>query len=397
MIIFSGTIIKDEYNYLTAFQEIINNSIIEYIPTQSTYNILFKITYNKNLSSPYYKYKGNLFYEDTNIFLLKLVITDFDINNKNNNICNNSFFISGLNRYFSIINKNDFIQEVNIHNNIYLSCYYSEIDPITTCILYFNYGIHNLNIINSFLIKKINNFTYNTINEINKFIIETNSNIGIIITECFDNIETFNNIYPLWNLNPQLLDILPNKKYKTFNPEIKSQKIPYLFIYEILKLYYYTGYIHGDPNLDNIIFFNNYNTLKGINGKIFIINFGKTYKIIDHNNDIIFALNENIKNNFNWNYLWLVELLDNNRISQTLNSIEYIKKCRNFLIQYLQNNAKYMRINKNTINKNSTINNPYYINEEIYNENNKCIEKYNLCFTNCINDITSIIKKNETK
>ena len=106
MIIFSGTIIKDEYNYLTAFQEIINNSIIEYIPTQSTYNILFKITYNKNLSSPYYKYKGNLFYEDTNIFLLKLVITDFDINNKNNNICNNSFFISGLNRYFSIINKN---------------------------------------------------------------------------------------------------------------------------------------------------------------------------------------------------------------------------------------------------------------------------------------------------
>jgi hypothetical protein len=396
MILFDGTIFKDGYNCYSAFKELINNSYIEYLPTHSIHSILFKITF-KGLSSPYYKYRGNLFYVDNNFFLLKLVITDYNKNNNNDDIINNNcFFIHGLNRYFSIISKNDFIEEVNIHNNVYMSSFNNDIDPITTNIIYCNHGLENIDTINSFSIKKNNTLTHNIISEINKFINLTNSNIGIVVTECFENIETFNNIYSNWDLNTKLLDLLPNYNKNVFNSDIKSQKIPYLFIYELLKIYYYTEYIYSDPNLDNIIYINDYNCMKGITGKVFIVNFNKTCKLFNHKTDIIDILNEHIQNNTDWYYHWFIELLNPNRILQTINSIEYIKNCKFSLIQELQNNAKYMRIKNNNNNaiKNSNIINPYFIKPEGDDENNRCIEKCKISFKKFIDDINSITLKN---
>jgi hypothetical protein len=309
-----GTIYKSNMTSETAFTEMLEQSTFQYIHSHSTGGILFAITVPDG-KSPYRRFRSNDFGSDVNQLVMKIVFID----NKQR------IRIEEINREFCQTTENGFLSEVAIQNNLYKQSMDEFAEPITPRIVYHTYErilTPSMRRFFAHLSASSHKNTISVLKLIERTARDNNTGIGIIAMESFLDMVPIDNIIPDWNLGTTIDNVLPDLKMPMFLTSVVSQKIPYLFAYELLRMYA-RGYIHGDPHLGNALYAPNYNYISGMTGKIFLIDFGRSYPTKSNRTSYMSILRENIPTKY-WSYQWLETIIHPRRKDQTIQSLDYI-------------------------------------------------------------------------
>jgi hypothetical protein len=256
-----GVNINHPYNPQTAIFFFITNSTCQVFSTSTTGGLLFKLTLNEGVRSPYSATRSNYPNKDVTEIIFKIV------------------FISNSGRRFVIFNQDgipltklsstttdEFKNEVSTQIDIFTRsleineetnvCY---LEPICPSIVYAEININTETILKMLQSRGINQ---NTKNILTYIILNGGSfSIGFIAMEMMSGFITLD-------------------QYIRYNPR-NAQMAEQMAMFEIARLFE-LGYIHGDLNLNNILFDPNYiyfgDGVSGPLGRAILIDFGATFE-----------------------------------------------------------------------------------------------------------------------
>jgi len=274
-----GVSIIEGYDNNTALYFFLENSTCNILTYKSRGGIIFKLTLNEYITSPYIVNRSVSINTPLNEILIKIVFIDDTKPDKEKNIFQlfnfqlfnkEGFQITELNNTTS----SEFLSEIKIQSDIYGKSFDYYFEPICPGILFSSiYDIHNNNLsylLNLLKEKKNDDTTeyillyilsyIENIKDIKENIYRYNIKIGIIIMEYMSGYIT-------------LHDYINNPN----TSENKKQNAKYMAMYEIARLFN-LGYIHGDLNMGNLVINPTYTYFDKIPGRVILIDFGSAFE-----------------------------------------------------------------------------------------------------------------------
>lgn len=229
-----------------AYTYFIHNSTCKIISYTSVGGIIFKLTLNPGVASPYSTIRSIGTGMVTEVILKICFI---------NNIKGSKVeFITTHIKYLSSLDIDDFQSEINIQNEIYSSSFDAYLEPICPAITYAN--IYDDYSILHILIARASDEETKTIIRSTHIRLLNNFIIGTIMMESLTGFETIHNT--ITKHDPSIYEI-----HYYHN----------LALFELWRLFQ-LGILHGDPHLSNLMINTTYPYIQGRPGRVIIIDFG---------------------------------------------------------------------------------------------------------------------------
>lgn len=323
-ILIKDTLFRDLNVKLTedsAINYFIDNSIISLLSNKTHGGILFKLTLQDGVESPYYSFSSNnvrnyITNEDRSVLELRTIIlkvvaicdnvttyTDFTVNVSINRKMYNSIFYHTDNNILKIdrettlymVDTNNFNKEIEIQKDIYSKSYnedleplcpeiiHSYVKPISQCQSDLEKLLKKNLLINKayVLLKYLIGYSVFTKVEPSRFVNGVdNYKFGFIFMENIQNVTKTKNVDVMWN---------------HYNEITFKDTLIYNYWYEIYR-FYQLGYLHGDPHLGNCLYDPDYGNYVTGTGRAMLIDFGRSEKVLNKLNYLVTKRDGDVNN-----------------------------------------------------------------------------------------------------